>query len=167
MNYERSKTVEKFYKDNFNLVTTIVTRYVSCQESSDVVANFFEQKILKNSKKDYFLNENDKDVLKKKLWVAVKNHCIDEVRRGKNNIKTISLEEALNIGGTPILQLQLSFDLQIALNQLAPRQKKAIIMQLEGYKDEEIAQNMESTIEAISQLTYRGRNNLKLFLNKK
>lgn len=123
---------------------------------------------------------NFKEDSKLGTWIyrIAVSKSLDELKRRsrKKRIssigKTLGLEKLTNLlSGSDrpdkVLEEKEDFEFLLkALDRLHENQRIALTLsKIEGYSNKEIAEIMQTSITAVESLVYRGRQNLKLFLN--
>jgi RNA polymerase sigma-70 factor (ECF subfamily) len=98
------------------------------------------------------------------LHTIVRHQCIDSYR--KENHHTVSLEEVEDIAvaesADNIHQLELAEQITQALQQLPERQRTAVLLcYYQGFSNQEAAELLSISIEAVESLLTRGRKTLK------
>lgn len=169
--YDGSESVathefEVIYERYFVIVHSIAERYHP-QDADDITADIFHKKILKAVEKGYF--KKDENHIGLVITIA-KRYCISIYNRNKAT-KLVSLEEeesnnssGINLFENPSLRIDLMLDVKFALSQLSNKQHEVMKLTIEGYKDSEIAEVMQSSVGAVRMLRKRARTELKKFL---
>ena len=101
------------------------------------------------------------------LYRVVANLCIDRMRRaGGVPLDRVAEPSDPAPGAEGQLQQRARHDaLQAALAELPPRQRQAVVLRhIEGLSNPEIAEVMETGVEAVESLTARGRRALSAAL---
>lgn len=98
------------------------------------------------------------------LYVLVKNACISQFRKEKNIINT-SLDEGLSVIQKSFLNEVLREEtyklLYDAIQDLSPQAARVVELTLEGYKNEDIANELEVTINTVKTVKKRAYKKLK------
>ena len=104
------------------------------------------------------------------LWRVTSNLCTDRLRRRRN----VALDDIAEPGDerpgavSSILDRQRAKSLSVALQKLPNRQRTAVALRhLEGLSNPEIAEAMETSVEAVESLTARGMRGLRTQLLKR
>jgi len=170
INYCTMKRFEEIYNRYFKIVYAIAHRHHR-YDVDDVVAEIFEKKILAAIANGRFVE--DRDYTGFIVRIAI-NQCHSIYQRNKSR-RSEPLEETTNL--VPLESCSLSseildpsshigmmIDFGIALEYLSRRQYLVIIMTVEGYTDQEIAKEMNTTVGAVRMLRLRARDTLRNIL---
>lgn len=170
INYCIMKRFEDIYYRYFEIVYGIAYRHHR-YNVDDVVAEIFEKKILRAIGHGRFVE--DRDYTGFIVRIAI-NQCYSIYKRNKSR-RSEPLEEAENLVTLescslsseildPSLQIGMMIDFGIALEYLSRRQYLVIIMTVEGYTDQEIAKEIDTTVGAVRMLRLRARDKLRNIL---
>jgi len=98
------------------------------------------------------------------LYVLVKNACISQFRKEKN-ITSTSIDEGLSVIQKSFLNEILREEtyrlLYDAIKDLSPQAARVVELTLEGYKNEDIAKELEVTINTVKTVKKRAYKKLK------
>jgi len=166
--YQKSKNV-KFYGKIFNryshLVFGVCLKYLkNSEDAEDATMQIFEKAM-----KDMITNE----ITYPKSWLysCTKNHCLMKLRSKKNDIVDINCfdntqAEEDDINEKILKDVQLD-QIQIALEELKPDQKKALtLFYLNERSYAQISDETGWEIKKVKSELQNGKRNLKLILLK-
>ena len=84
-----------------------------------------------------------------------------------DDVQQAEMPQAVDHPGFAVEQLEEAAWLYHCLNQMKQRQRTALVMhQLEGYKHEEIAEFLDTSVSSVESLIHRGKKQLKQLLIK-
>ncbi|MBR8535809.1 sigma-70 family RNA polymerase sigma factor [Carboxylicivirga sediminis] len=132
-------------------------------KDDDVAKDIVQEAFVKLWQKD---NEDftDENTLRAYLYVLVKNACISQLRKEKHKTNA-SIDEGLTIGDQEFLNEILREEtyqlLREAINELSPKASKVVHLSLKGYSNQEIADELDVTINTIKTVKKRAYKALK------
>lgn len=101
------------------------------------------------------------------LYLSIKNRCLNFLKR--NNTKIKHLQSYPNETEYPfekfVLEAETAANLYEVINTLPEQQKKVILLNLEGYSNEEISQELDISINTVKLYKKLAYNRLRSGLN--
>lgn len=151
------RTFKAIFDEYSAYMLVFAKRYVSQQDAYDVVQEVFL--LLWNCNIQFTSSTS----VKSWLFTSVKNQCLNILRRDDINSRYLQslTEEDFEEN---ILDTELYTILYKAINKLPAHYKITIEMSLNGKKTEEIAQELDTTVDAVKAYKKRGKEMLRKYL---
>ena len=165
-------TFEHVYNKYYNEVLNYVTSRINNRETAEEITSDIFLRI------NNYLNEGRYDVekaaFKTLLYQIVKNAIIDHWRKKKMN--TVHTDGYVNDEGVPtfdfvsndsdnVEQSELHEEVMMALNGLKENERKVVKMfYIDGYKQNEISETLELSINNVKQIIFRTKDKLQVLL---
>lgn len=160
------QVLASLYQRYMELVYGVCLKYLDDSETAkDAVMQVFEELIIK-------LKKHEVDNFKSWLYTLAKNHCLMQLRSGKNK-KTVALpaelmqnEEELHLNGA--LQKEATFKkLEQCLQTLSAEQQQTVqLFYLQQKCYNEIVEETGLDWKKVRSLIQNGRRNLKICMDK-
>jgi RNA polymerase sigma-70 factor (ECF subfamily) len=161
------EVLSELYQRYVEIAYGVCLKYLrSPEDSRDAVMDIFEVLIKK-------LKDHEVEQFKSWLYVVVKNHCLQILRKNKTSLTTVDLDT--NMYSDEFLHHDISFDfvedhedLYSCLKELPQQQRSSIeLFYLEKKSYVEVASILELDKEQVRSHLQNGRRNLKICMLKK
>ncbi len=142
-----------------------ISKYIAPLDAEDITSGIFNKifemdlpSLLKHS-----------EYLEKYLLALAKNYCLTHKRinHKKNNPKSLDEIDPLLYSVSPTSKIDTILDINEALDSIKPKQKEVILLMLEGYRYNEIAEILNVSEGAVKNHVYRGKDSIKRFYQEK
>jgi len=150
-----SEEFKKIFNDLFPSMCVLASRILKDDEKGKDIAQEAFVKLWKNSEEEF----NDEKGLRAYLYVLVKNACLSLIRKEKKIINTslddyshIPLEENFI---DEILREETYRLLKSAIDQLSPQAKETVKLALKGFSNQEIADELNVTLNTVKTVKKR------------
>jgi RNA polymerase sigma-70 factor (ECF subfamily) len=147
------KTFKKLFSQYYSPLCLFANQYIKDIEvSKDVVQEVFEKLWVNNIK------ITSETTIKSFLYVTVKNACLNYLRhktKEEKNKNELLYENDDSFFEFTMLEEDIHYHLYKAINLLAPRSKECILLAIKGYSNQEIAEEMNISINSIKTLKQR------------
>ncbi len=150
-----SNAFKVIFNDLFPSLCSLATRIVKDDEKGkDLVQEAFV-KLWNNPKEEF----SDQNALRAYMYVLVKNACISLLRKEKNKLN-LSIDDHRDVANEEhfideILREETYRLLRDAIEQLSPQASQVVKLALKGYSNQEIADELDVTINTIKTVKKR------------
>ncbi len=155
-----SNAFKALFDSLFPAMCSLATRILNDEEKGKDIAQEAFVKLWQKDTEEFA----DENALRAYLYVLVKNACISLIRKEKNNITT-NIEAGLPIADRQFLDEILREEtyrlLREAIRELSPQASKVVDLSLKGYSNQEIADELDVTINTIKTVKKRAYKALK------
>jgi len=138
----------------------------------DIAKDLVQDVFIKLWEKDTPINPNQS--VKALLYTAVRNACLNFLRQEAIEEKRLSViisEDSDSLFEEAKLEEDVHAKLYRAINQLSSRSKESILLTIHGYSNQEIAEEMQISVNSVKTLKQRAyrllrddlKNDFKLF----
>ncbi len=150
-----SEEFKRIFTDLFPSMCVLAGRILKDDEKGKDIAQEAFVKLWKNSDEEF----NDEKGLRAYLYVLVKNACLSLIRKEKK-ISNSSLDDYTHLPLDDhfideILREETYRLLKVAIDQLSPQAKKTVELALKGYSNQEIADELNVTLNTIKTVKKR------------
>lgn len=150
------KAYEQLFKQYYKPLVLFADSYINDTElAKDTVQDIFLSLFCN---KEIFTTI---DKLKSYLYTAIKNKCLKHIRHAKVKDKYAShiniSEEEDDDFWNKVLEEEIYFHLLQAVEKLPPKTKDVYLLSLKGFKNKEIAENLDISIETVKSHKRTGK----------
>lgn len=149
-----SQEFNAIFQRHFPSLYILASRILQNEEKGKDVAQEAFIKLWEKDNKD-FENENS---LKAYLYVLVKNACISIIRKEKK-ITNLEIDNGLTVKNEAFLQEVLREEtyklLHLAIKDLSPQAERAVNLTLKGYSNQDIADELNVTVNTVKTVKRR------------
>ncbi len=150
-----SEAFKKIFDDLFASMCILASRIVKDDEKGKDIAQEAFVKLWKNPDEEF----SDENALRAYLYVLVKNASISLLRKEKKIINT-PIDDYTHIVNDDhfvdeILREETYRLLKVAIDQLSPQAREVVRLALKGYSNQEIADELDVTINTIKTVKRR------------
>lgn len=153
------RTFKKLFSNYYSPLCLFADKYLDDIElSKDLVQDVF----VKLWERDVKITS--KLTMKSFLYVTVRNACLNYMRQNSLNEKRLQDYSELNSESLyefNVLDEDVNYRLYRAVDRLSPRSREAILLAIQDYSNQEIAEKMEVTINTVKTLKQRAYRRLK------
>ncbi|MBD0824234.1 MULTISPECIES: RNA polymerase sigma factor [Aestuariibaculum] len=158
-----SKEFKAIFERLFPSMYILASRILKSEEKGKDIAQEAFVKLWQKDTEDF----TSEKALQAYLYVLVKNACISQLRKEKK-ISNTSLDEGLTIAQKSFLNEILREEtyklLHNAIKELSPQAERVVMLTLEGYRNQDIATELEITINSVKTVKKRAYNRLRELL---
>ncbi|WP_430809667.1 MULTISPECIES: RNA polymerase sigma factor [unclassified Carboxylicivirga] len=150
-----SETFKKIFSDLFPSMCALAGRILKDDDKGKDIAQESFVKLWKNSEEEF----SDENALRAYLYVLVKNACISQIRKDKRKLSA-SIDDQYHLPLEDhfideILREETYRLLKVAIDQLSPQARKVVRLALKGYSNQEIANELNVTLNTIKTVKKR------------
>lgn len=157
----KQKFLASCYEELFEKIYAL-TRYLTPLDAEDVTSDIF-RKIFELNLPSLLSHAEH---LEGYLLVLARNHCHTVNRLGKRRQVMGNIEDAIAISSNPLQKVDSQMDFSKAINSITLKQREVIQLMLAGYNYEEIAEKLDTSVGAIKNLVYRGKDGIRKFYDE-
>ncbi|GAA4293092.1 RNA polymerase sigma factor [Aestuariibaculum suncheonense] len=158
-----SKEFNEIFERLFPSMYMLASRILKSQEKGKDIAQEAFVKLWQKDSEEF----SSEKALQAYLYVLVKNACISQIRKEKNIFNT-SIDEGLTVVEKSFLNEILREEtyklLHEAINELSPQAEQVVRLTLNGYRNQDIASELEITINSVKTVKKRAYNRLRQVL---
>lgn len=155
-----SPEFKKMFERHFPAMSGLASRILKSEERGKDVAQEAFVKLWEKDDEEFA----DQSALRAYLYVLVKNACIDRLRKEKKNQQT-SIEEGLTVQSEQFLNEILREEtyqlLYNAIQELSPQAEEVVRLTMQGFTNQEIADQLDVTINTVKTVKKRAYKSLR------
>ncbi|MBD0830634.1 RNA polymerase sigma factor [Aestuariibaculum sediminum] len=155
-----SKEFNEIFERLFPSMCMLAARILKSQDKGKDVAQEAFVKLWQKDNEEF----SSEKALQAYLYVLVKNACISQIRKEKN-IKNTSIDEGLTVVQKSFLNEILREEtyslLHEAIKDLSPQAEQVVKLTLDGYRNQDIATELEITINSVKTVKKRAYSKLR------
>ncbi len=160
-----NESISLIYKQLLPQLLFIAYRYLKNQEKAqDAVADVFEKLITMNANERQQKLSGVDEKLESFLKVIVKNRCINHLNIEQNRKGILKQIGFFRSGQSLPNELQ-NEDLNLMMDLLADRQKEVLKLNLKGFKNNEIAQQLNISENTVKNTLVNSKKKIKEIYN--
>lgn len=163
----QNDNISLLYKEYYLHLILVAYKYVRCNEASkDIVSEVFNKLLMLNKEE----RAKAAPVLKANsigfLTIMVKNKCIDYIRQKKNRSSLLE-EEWYSKNYFSYNEAENKFAIEVitmTMEKLPPREKEILAKHFEGFKNDEIANELGISYNSVKNNIYEAKIKIKRIL---